>query len=137
VETRSGLPACEFAAAVELELETSSPNGGEIRTHLINQALAQCPSTKLVLSGYSQGGQVVHNSAAALPASTMAKVSSVVIFGDPDSTQLVQGVSPSRTLIICHSGDDICQNGIIIPVEHLTYSQDAGTAANFVVGTLG
>lgn len=35
------------------------------------------------MSGYSQGGQLVHNAAKILPASTMAKVNSVVIFGDP------------------------------------------------------
>jgi len=38
------------------------------------------------MSGYSQGGQLVHNAAKLLPVSTMAKVSSVVIFGDPGET---------------------------------------------------
>lgn len=53
------------------------------RASLISSTLANCPNTKLVMSGYSQGGQLVHNAAALLPAATMAKVSSVVIFGDP------------------------------------------------------
>jgi cutinase len=35
------------------------------------------------MGAYSQGGQVLHKAAALLPASTMAQVSSVVIFGDP------------------------------------------------------
>lgn len=45
--------------------------------------MKQCPSSKIVMSGYSQGGQLVHNAAKLLPASTVAAVSSVVIFGDP------------------------------------------------------
>lgn len=53
------------------------------RAKMVTSAMASCPTTKLVMVGYSQGGQLVHNAAAMLPASTMAKVSSAVIFGDP------------------------------------------------------
>jgi hypothetical protein len=35
------------------------------------------------MAAYSQGGQLIHNAAKQLPSSTMAAVSSVVIFGDP------------------------------------------------------
>jgi hypothetical protein len=35
------------------------------------------------MSGYSQGGQLVHNAAAQLPASVTANVAAAVIFGDP------------------------------------------------------
>jgi len=41
------------------------------------------------MGAYSQGGQVLHKAAALLPASTMAAVSSVVIFGDPGMSPLV------------------------------------------------
>lgn len=63
------------------------------RATLISSTLKTCPNTKLVMSGYSQGGQLVHNAAAMLPASTMAQVSSVVIFGDPG--QLLLPTTPS------------------------------------------
>jgi len=53
---------------------------------MVQAALKTCPTTKLVMSGYSQGGQLVHNAAAQLPAATMAQVSSVVIFGDPGTS---------------------------------------------------
>jgi len=36
----------------------------------------QCPNTKVVLSGYSQGGQLVHKAAKQLSAAVAAKVSS-------------------------------------------------------------
>lgn len=33
---------------------------------LVKRAMKQCPDTKVVMSGYSQGGQLVHNAAAML-----------------------------------------------------------------------
>lgn len=45
--------------------------------------MTQCPDTKVVMAGYSQGGQLVHNAAKMLPASTTSKVMAAVIFGDP------------------------------------------------------
>jgi len=50
---------------------------------MVADTMKACPNTKMVMAGYSQGGQLVHNAAQLLPAATMAKVSSVVIFGDP------------------------------------------------------
>lgn len=41
-------------------------------TSLVQQALQQCPDTKIVLSGYSQGGLVVHKSASSLAATPPA-----------------------------------------------------------------
>jgi hypothetical protein len=53
------------------------------RASEISQAYSSCPNTKLVASGYSQGGQLVHNSIGLLPAATAEWISKVVIFGDP------------------------------------------------------
>lgn len=53
---------------------------------MIQDIMKKCPASKVIVSGYSQGGQIVHNAAKLLPAATMAKVSSVVIFGDPGNT---------------------------------------------------
>jgi cutinase len=50
---------------------------------MVTASLNNCPNSKVVMSGYSQGGQLVHNAAILLPAATIAKVNSVVIFGDP------------------------------------------------------
>lgn len=43
-------------------------------------------------------------------------------------------MAADKTKIICHAGDNICQGGALVLAPHLTYSQDAGAAAQFVVG---
>lgn len=61
------------------DIDNSKPT----RASLVTEAFANCPDTKVVMSGYSQGSQLVHNAASELDASIMEKVSAVVTFGDP------------------------------------------------------
>ncbi|KAH8906758.1 cutA, cutinase A [Coniochaeta sp. PMI_546] len=122
-----------YAADIAGFLAGGDPAGSQTMASLVQQAMTQCPSSKVVMSGYSQGGQLVHNAAAQLPASVTGKVAAAVIFGDPDNGTAVQGVPAAKTKIICHAGDNICQHGDLILPAHLTYGQDAGTAADFVV----
>lgn len=76
--------------------------------NLTNYASTKCPSAKLVLSGYSQGAQLVHNAAKTLSAAVTAKIAAVVMFGDPDYGQAVGTVPSSKVLSICHDQDIIC-----------------------------
>lgn len=106
------------------------------------------------MSGYSQGGQVVHNAAKLMPSSAMSALSSIVIFGDPgkltegflvheeyqlancdqkDEGYPIQGADASKVLTICHAADNICAHGDWIHVPHLTYLIDAPAAADFVM----
>ncbi|KAH8601392.1 putative cutinase, partial [Bisporella sp. PMI_857] len=93
--------------------------------------------TKVVMSGYSQGGQLVHKAAKQLSASVSAKVSSVVIFGDPDNGTAVGTIDPAKVLIVCHDGDLICEGSIIITPAHSNYANDAASSAAFVVKAAG
>ncbi|KAI0162559.1 cutinase [Pestalotiopsis sp. NC0098] len=111
--------------------------GSQTMADLVTQAMTQCPDTKVVMAGYSQGGQLVHNAAKMLPASTTSKVMAAVIFGDPDNGDAVQGVSSANTKVICHTGDNICAHGDLILAPHLTYGADANTAASFVASAAG
>jgi cutinase len=72
-----------------------------------------------------------------MPAAMMAKVNSVVIFGDPDNPKPVQGASTAKTQVICHTGDQICAGQDVILAPHLTYSQNAMQAAQFVQKNAG
>ncbi|CAO2656490.1 Nn.00g052930.m01.CDS01 [Neocucurbitaria sp. VM-36] len=104
-------------------------------TAFINQAIASCPDSKVVMSGYSQGALVVRSTAASLPADTMSQVSSVVTFGDPRNQTSITGAE-GKTLIICHQNDAVCSGGFIT-IDHLTYGEDATTAAQFVIQQAG
>ncbi|KAF7877081.1 uncharacterized protein EAF02_008301 [Botrytis sinoallii] len=118
-------------------LQGGDPAGSKTMASMVTSTLSSCPDTKVVISGYSQGGQLVHNAAKLLPADITAKISSAVIFGDPDNGDAVQGVSADRTDIICHAGDNICQGGSLILMAHLTYGMDATAAAAFVKKAAG
>ncbi|KAK6586925.1 hypothetical protein PZA11_000215 [Diplocarpon coronariae] len=122
-----------YDASIEGFLQGGDPQGGVTAVSIIEQAFTQCPDTKLVFSGYSQGAQIVHNAAKDLSAATTAKISSVVTFGDPYNGTAVGTVPASRTLIICHNGDNICEGGILIGPAHGNYSANAAQAAKFVV----
>lgn len=95
--------------------------------------MKQCPKTKLCVSGYSQGAQVVHNAAEILESNPAATkfINSVVVFGDPDQKLPVGNVPPYKVSIDCHAGDNICANGEIILLPHLTYCHDVNTEAAF------
>lgn len=73
----------EYAADIPGFLAGGDATGSQTMAQLTQQAITQCPTSKVVMSGYSQGGQLVHNAAAMLPASVTGKVAGVVIFGDP------------------------------------------------------
>ncbi|KAF7890402.1 hypothetical protein EAF00_008717 [Botryotinia globosa] len=127
----------EYPADVIGFLEGGDAAGSNTMASMVTSTLSGCPHTKLVISGYSQGGQLVHNAAKLLPAHTTAKISSAVIFGDPDNGDAVQGVSADKTDIICHAGDNICQGGSLILIPHLTYGMDTTAAAAFVKKAAG
>ncbi|KAF2765925.1 cutinase, partial [Teratosphaeria nubilosa] len=110
---------------------------GPKMTQLARQALQQCPGTKLVMSGYSQGCMVVHSS---LNSGEMnsGSVAAVVYFGDPRKRR-------SRTLVVdlviktfCAAGDGVClTGGFFITAGHLSYGGDAQQAAQWIMQTVG
>jgi cutinase len=98
------------------------------------QAASKCPSTKIVVSGYSQGAQLVHNALQKTTSANAARVAAVVVFGDPKKGQSFGSVASSNVLTICHTNDDICKGLVSITPDHLNYQNDAPTAAAFVAG---
>ncbi|KAJ0312188.1 hypothetical protein COL516b_001260 [Colletotrichum fioriniae] len=61
----------------------------------------------------------------------MAKINSVLTFGDPGNPGAITGAE-GKTKIICHDNDAVCSGGFIT-VDHLTYAEDADAAAQFVL----
>lgn len=72
-----------------------------------------------------------------LSADETAFVKSAVIFGDPDNGKAVGNVPAAQTKVICHNGDKICDGQAVVLAPHLTYSQNAGEAAQFVASNVG
>lgn len=101
------------------------------RTEFIDQAADSCPDTHTIMSGYSQGALVVRSTADAVPAQTMARVDSVVTFGDPGDQAPITGAE-GKTLVICREDDAVCDGGFI-NIDHLNYGANVSTAAQFVV----
>lgn len=122
----------DYSASVAGYLEGGDPVGSAEMATQIESAYAACPNTKLVASGYSQGGQIVHNAIGLLPATVASWISKVVIFGDPDDGVALPNVAASKVDVYCHDGDNICVDGDLILVPHLTYAEDAAAAAAFV-----
>ncbi|KAJ7439222.1 cutinase [Mycena latifolia] len=122
----------DYAADIPGFLEGGDPAGSAAMAQDITNAANSCPSAAIVSVGYSQGGQLVHNSAKQLSSAVAARISAVVIFGDPDNGQAVQGVSSSKVDVICHIGDDICLGGDLVLLPHLTYGADTPAAAAFI-----
>lgn len=92
----------------------------------IQTIVAQCPKTKIVLGGYSQGAAVVDVVATApiaglgytapLPASAVPHIASIVVFGNPSArignplTRMSTVFGP-RTADLCAPADPICSLG--------------------------
>ncbi|KAL8690628.1 MAG: hypothetical protein Q9218_003962 [Villophora microphyllina] len=110
--------------------------GGALMTSLAQQALQQCPSTKIVLSGYSQGGFVVHKAGSSLSATPPA---AAVIFGDPQNGSPVANVPAADLKEYCAAGDGVCgtPRTYQITAAHLSYGNNASDAANFISTVTG
>jgi len=148
--TNLAVQGVDYPADVAGFLAGGSAAGSTTFANLITRTYSQCPNTKVVLSGYSQGAQLVHNAAGKLSSANAAKISAgtspppilptrfdtnhlrAVVFGDPKKGQVVGQVAASKVKTICHIGDNICSGGSLILTPHLTYAQDASDAAAFV-----
>ncbi|KAF3394090.1 hypothetical protein F1880_004609 [Penicillium rolfsii] len=121
----------DYSASVQGYLAGGDSNGSAEMARQIKAARSQCPHTKLIASGYSQGCQIVHKAIAQLDSDTASWISSVLLFGDPLKGKALNGVPASRVFTACHALDDICKNGILIGPSHLTYAVDVVNAVQF------
>ncbi|KAK7462162.1 hypothetical protein VKT23_007765 [Stygiomarasmius scandens] len=122
----------DYPADIPGFLEGGDPQGSRNMANDLTNAANACPNAKLVSSGYSQGGQLVHNSAAMLSSAVLNRINAVVIFGDPDRDRPIAGIPSNRIDIICHVGDNICDGGDLILPPHLDYQLNVPAAAQFI-----
>jgi cutinase len=61
-----------------------------------------------------------------------SRVNAVVLFGDPDDGDTIQGVDPGEVDTYCADTDLICDGVPVVLAAHLSYSLYAIPAAQFV-----
>lgn len=137
----------------DYDFPAAAQGAADATAHIATMA-QQCPATRIVLGGYSQGAAVMDmlggtpplgkkiggvGSAPPLPASLADKVAAVAAFGNP-STKFGNPASTSplfggNAIDLCSDGDPICSDGRN-PFAHKRYDSPAyaNQAADFVAG---
>jgi cutinase len=136
------------------DFRASAPAGAWDASAHVQSMAENCPSTRMVLGGMSQGAGVIDLIAVAAPVSSFTPVpmpaevadhvAAVVLFGNP-SRNLPGGgpltaLSPlygSKTIDLCAPGDPFCGQGIDI-FAHLSYVSNGmvSQAATFAASRL-
>ncbi|KAI5806826.1 triacylglycerol lipase [Peziza echinospora] len=124
-----------YAATVLGYLAGGDPTGANSMVTLIQRANTQCPGSKIVLGGYSQGAQVVHLAVGKLATTLYSKIAAIVTFGDPKRDEAFPTALQSKALVICNDGDLICDGLPIILGPHgaAEYEKRLSEAVSFVV----
>lgn len=130
----------------------NSASGADDATNYVSSLVSQCPSTRIVLGGYSQGAAVMDMLAGIpplgnklggelrppLPGNLDGNIAAVAVFGNPStkfSVPITNSMFGGRAIDLCKDGDPICSDGRN-PFAHSDYVT-AGLpvdAANFVAG---
>ena len=116
------------------DLSTSAPAGARDLIARVQEVVAQCRDTKVVLGGYSQGAGVVDLATTHLPTEVSDRVAAVVDFGAPRSSfagilypgpdlPVIGPLYTSKSLDLCLEGDPVCFEGGWNMGAHTSYVQ--------------
>ena len=127
----------------------AAAGGANDASRQVQFMMANCPGTRMVLGGYSQGAAVIDIIAAVpfpavgftnpLPPNAPDFVAAVAVFGNPTTkVGLPMTASPvwgTRSIDLCTVGDPVCSDGDSVPA-HSAYVSSGLTneAASFVAG---
>ncbi|KAK2054403.1 cutinase [Colletotrichum caudatum] len=117
----------------------ADPLGVAEMKRLIAKANSECPDSKLVVGGYSQGAAVTHRAVENLPQAQKDQIVAAFTFGDTQNVQdkgQIPNFPKDKTKIICAAGDAVCKGMLVILPAHLSYGVNAGEMANFISGKL-
>ncbi|OBG81107.1 cutinase [Mycobacterium sp. NS-7484] len=131
----------------------AAADGANDATNRVATLAEQCPSTRVVLGGYSQGAAIVDmligvpplgnkvgevGSAPPLPADLNKNIAAVAVFGNPSAKFGIPVTSSrfgGRAIDLCSDGDPICSGGRN-PFAHTHYESSPfiQQAAGFIAG---
>jgi cutinase len=114
-----GVYAVDYPAS--RDFDSSTPAGANDASTHIQSMAANCPNTRMVLGGYSQGAGVIDLSTTAMPPEVADHVAAAALFGGPRSAfadTLSPGPLPTigplyaaKTIDLCVPNDPICSDG--------------------------
>jgi cutinase len=133
----------------------TAAEGAADATNYITALTQQCPATRIVLGGYSQGAAVVDmlagipplgnkigetGSAPPLPGGLVPYITAVAVFGNPATkfgNPMTSSVFGGKAIDLCKDGDPICSRGRN-PFAHSDYVSAGLTqqGADFVAGII-
>jgi cutinase-like protein len=129
----------------------AAADGANDTSQHVQQMANNCPGTKLVLGGYSQGAAVIDIVTAAplpglgfnqpLPADAADHVAAVALFGNPSGRagglmSALSGPYGGKTIDLCNAGDPICSDGNQWSAHTGYVPGMTNQAANFVAGRI-
>jgi cutinase len=125
-----GVYAVDYPAS--RDFDSSTPAGANDASSHIQSMAADCPNTRMVLGGYSQGAAVIDLSTTAMPPQVADHVAAAALFGGPKSAfadSLSPGPLPTigapyaaKSIDLCVPNDPICSNGTDMGA-HVAYVQ--------------
>ncbi|WP_432512594.1 cutinase family protein [Kineococcus sp. SYSU DK001] len=133
--------AVDYAANTS---QTSAGPGASAMSAHVRSVAAQCPGTRFVLGGYSQGATVTDialgirtgtTTGTPVPAELAGRVAAVVVFGNPLglSGRTIATASPTygpRSKDYCNSSDTVCGSAPKTGTGgHLSYATNGSTTA--------
>jgi cutinase len=139
-----GVYAVNYPASRDFASSTRA--GADDASAHVQAMAADCPGTRLVLGGYSQGAGVMDVATSGLPPAVADHVAAVALFGGPRSTfadSLSPGPLPAiglpyvaKTIDLCVPNDPICAEGGWDMGAHVAYVQTGmvNQAAEFAAG---
>jgi cutinase len=99
----------------------STPVGRDDVSNHVQSMVANCPNTRMVIGGYSQGAAVVDLATTVMPPEVADHVAAAAVFGGPRSTFAdslapgpLSGIGPryaAKTIDLCVPNDPICFEG--------------------------
>ncbi|QDS72607.1 hypothetical protein FKW77_001605 [Venturia effusa] len=101
--------------------------GGMVARDILTQAAAKCPTSKIFMSGYSQGAMVVRNGIAYASPAAKSHVKGVVVFGDPFQGSPIKGYD-GPLVTFCKPDDGVCGGNFELSGAHLSYPFDDSSA---------
>jgi cutinase len=127
----------EYAAGLLQNFLPGGCDAGEASEmmRLITRVADECPSSRIVVSGYSQGAALVHRSIQNAAAAVKSRIAAAVLFGDTQREQDggdIPGFDPAKTLIICNPYDLVCDGMLAITPAHTDYISSVGPAMSFI-----